>query len=246
MSRLSANFGSWRKPLFAFAADAILRDVVNCQRSTPKLREGRQRPGKEDSKVNCRCPKCQALFDARSPSFGSQSVCPLCGGRFELDIFHIAHFELPRTIHVRLVDKSGLPIRLPQVIVLVSYGYNFPPLQTDDTGCVTVTAEMFHKAEADEVLTGIMDHKGDYTLLRYVTIRVPSAEELEVMGRLRKQSVWPMLPFEREIYGNRDRLCRVYAHNRNARVRPTTVRLDLAQAEGALDVPLSVAENVIA
>ena len=190
--------------------------------------------------MNCRCPKCQTFFFARSAAFGTQQVCSVCGNQFELDSDHIASFQLPEAIHVRIVDKSGLPICLPNVIVLVSYGYGFPPLQTDDRGCLTLTAEMFLKAQSDEFLTGIMDHKGNYSLNRYITLRVPSALELQEMGKRRKQSHWPILPFEEEIYGDIDSICHAYSHNNNGSVCPTTAKVDLLDAESTPDVSLDV------
>ena len=188
----------------------------------------------------CRCPKCRELFGTRCCEFGCQHACSSCGNQFNLDTDHIAHFELPQVINVRLVDKSGLPVRLGHVNILVTYGYTLPLLQTDDEGSLTVTVEMFQKAEADEISTGIMDHKGDYTLNRYVTVAVPSAADLQAMGRRRRQSGWVILPFEQELYGDLDRLCQAYVDNRNASVCPATEKVDLSITMGKVDVALNV------
>ena len=192
--------------------------------------------------ATCRCPECEALFEAESSGFGQEHTCTHCGAAFSLDTAHLAHFTLPNAVRIRLVDRSGSPARIPDVAVVVSYGYTLPPLLTDNNGCLSVTSEMFDKAQAEAISTGLMD-RGDYSLARFITIDVLSADELAAMGHARSQSGWQVLPFEQELYGDLDGLCRVYVQNANGSVMPAKVQVDLAQAQDPVDVQLCVVEN---
>ena len=154
------------------------------------------------------------------------------------------HFKLPETIRICLVDNSGLPLRLPKVVVLVSYGYAFPPLQTDDHGCLTVTAEMFRKAKSRQKRR--VRKRGTIRSIGTSRFESPLRQSWNLWGQRRKESRWPIMPFEQEIYKDLDSLCCAYTDNRNASVRPATLYVDLAQVEATVDVALDVAESIVA
>jgi hypothetical protein len=69
---------------------------------------------------------------------------------------------------------------------------------------------MFSKAERDHISTGIMDHRGDYSLNRYVRCRVLSQSDALAAATARVKSGWPILDFERELYGDLDTLGDAY------------------------------------
>lgn len=59
------------------------------------------------------------------------------------------------------------------VEVVAHYGYKNGPLYTNKEGKVVFTQESFKKAEEDEINSGLMDHKGKYSLNRFVSIKNP-------------------------------------------------------------------------
>ena len=190
-----------------------------------------------------RCPDCDSLFDAPSSDFGARRSCPSCGAKFVLDVAHMAHFSLPDVFRVQLVDASHSPVPLPRIVVLVRYGYSLPPLATDVGGALSVTGGMFRKAEADEISTGLMDHRGDYSLNRYVSVVVPTPGALCDIRKTREQSHWPILQFEAELYGNLGNMLDLLTNNRNATVSPAQVQVDLAEAQCIVYVPVCVVDN---
>lgn len=194
--------------------------------------------------ITCRCPQCQTLFDVRSDDFGSVYRCPVCRAEFVLDRNHLARFQVPRILRIHLVDEGGLPVCLENIAVLVSRGYMLPPLLTDEKGTISIPIEMFLLAQADEISTGLMDHKGDDSLNRYLSIDVPSPSQLRALGEGRRQSGWPILPLEAELYGDLDRLCAVYDSNNNALVCPSRMQMDLSRGKEEMDVPIRVRQNV--
>lgn len=155
-----------------------------------------------------RCPTCNAVFSDRADSVGSSVRCVNCSNGFTLDIEHLAHFLLPMELEVQVRHSSGAAV--PDCPVLISYGYDLPPLRTNSQGSISVLRQAFEKSQADEVSTGLMDHKGDYSLGRFVRIRVPSRQEAIRLSHGRRHSGWPILAFERELYRNLESLLMAY------------------------------------
>lgn len=125
----------------------------------------------------CICPNCQTLFKASSSVFGEKYRCANCGFEFNLDVVNLARFQLPKIIHIRLLNSEGTAFTKFSVPIMIEYGYHLPPLRSDSFGKVTVTQEMFLKAQQDEISSGIMDHKGDYSLNRFARIKVLGRSE---------------------------------------------------------------------
>ena len=188
----------------------------------------------------CRCPDCEKLFDVASSAFGTPYSCPSCGATSVLDVAYLAHFSLPDILRIQLVDVSHSPFQVPRIVVLVRYGYSLPPLATDAFGTLSVTADMFHKAEEDEVSTGIMDHMGDYSLNRYVSVTIPSPQVLRTIQKAREQSPWPILQFEAELHQDLPRMLNLLANNGNANVTPAQVQVDLAEAQSTVEISVCV------
>ncbi len=157
-----------------------------------------------------------------------------------LDSNQIAHFELPEEIRIEIVEADRRPWAGPSVPVLLRRGYSLPPLKTDDRGRLRVTKEAFQRAETDEVSTGLMDHRGDYSLVRYVEVSVPSTEQELAMATARRNSGWPILAFEKVIYGSLDRLLAAYVPPAAGRVMPTHAVVDLARNDKEVDLVLNV------
>lgn len=124
----------------------------------------------------CRCPKCNKLQQVKSQEFGKSFSCNNCHHKVILDIIHLAHFSLPKEIHLQLVGKNNLPLKLSGVAIFADYGYRVGPNFTDKDGKTVFTKFSFEKAEKEEIMSGLMDHKGDYSLSRYLTILVPSKQ----------------------------------------------------------------------
>lgn len=143
--------------------------------------------------INCRCPKCSEVHNAKSSHFGELATCPNCGLRHRLGTEHLAHFALPEIVAVSLKDQLAQSVQLPNVVISIEYGYSLPPLQTDRNGQLSITRDMFEKAEHDEVSTGLQDHKGDYSLNRYIRVAVLSPGELKHLAEARESSGWPGL-----------------------------------------------------
>jgi hypothetical protein len=117
---------------------------------------------------------------------------------------------------------------------MVRYGYQLPQLLPDEKGRIVITKEMFLKAEQEEMTIGIMDHKGDYSLNRYVRIRVPGRSEALRMANARASSGWPILDFEKELYGSMQALISAYAPGED--IAPMGKMVDLARKLSAVDV----------
>src|SRR5512144_1381896 len=138
----------------------------------------------------CMCPSCKAFFSAPSSAFGEIYRCASCGSEFKLDTVHLARYKLPRIIHIQLQNADGAPFTRFAVPVMVAYGYHLPPLLSNRHGQVTITKEMFLKAERDEISTGIMDHKGDYYLNRFISIRILGKDQASKASNARANSPW--------------------------------------------------------
>lgn len=186
----------------------------------------------------CICPNCNTPFSASSSAFGENYRCSTCGFEFKLDTKHLAHYQLPNVIHIQLQDINEQPFTRFSVPVLVSYGYEFPPLRSNPEGQILITKEMFLKAQRDEVSTGIMDHKGDYSLNRFIQIKIPGRSEAVALANSRLGSQWPILDFEKELYNNIDSLGAAYVPEED--VVPVETVVDLSKTNGVVTLELIV------
>ena len=161
-----------------------------------------------------------------------------CGSEFRLDVVHLAHYELPRSIHVQLQNIDGTPFTRFAVPVMVEYGYRLPPLLSNAAGQIMITKEMFLKAEQDEISTGIMDHKGDYLLNRFIRIRILGKDQSTAASNARSNSPWHILPFEKELYGNMRSLVTAYIPDED--IIPTEMNVDLSKANDVVNLEMRV------
>jgi hypothetical protein len=190
--------------------------------------------------VDCRCLKCGHLFRAATSDFGRQVSCRRCRFSRILDTDAIAHFELPDELRISVRETDGHPWRGPAIPVFLRHGYRLPPILIDESGRLAVTKEMFRRSEHDEVSMGLMDHRGEYSTVRHVEISVPSTEQGLAMANARKNSGWPILPYEKSIYGSLENLLAAYVPLEVAQVTPTHATLDLATAAPQMAVVLKV------
>jgi hypothetical protein len=182
------------------------------------------------------CPSCKTLV--RISRVGDSSRCPICGTAFAADAELLARFNLPRFIRVRLCGADGKAFTDFPVPVFVDYGYRLPPLLTDRQGELTISSNTFAKAKRDEVATGLMDHKGDYALNRYVRIIIRSRAQALAVAKDRAASGWPATAFEEELYGNLEALCA--AHVPPQEITPTEAIIDLAEGKTIVERSLLV------
>ncbi len=186
----------------------------------------------------CRCPDCQTVFPVLSSAFGQRFRCDACGSEFVLDIVHLARYQLPNMIRIQLRKTDGTAFTEPSVPVIVDYGYQLPPLRSDSSGQVLITREMFSKAERDEISTGIMDHKGDYSLGRYIRVRILARSDAIAASKARATSGWPILDFERELYSDLNLLVAAYVSNED--IAPVEAIIDLSRGPSTVDLEITI------
>lgn len=119
----------------------------------------------------CRCPGCKALFEAGSGDFGNEFQCARCSWKALLDVEHLAKFSLPEEICVQMA-VGGRELAIAGKSVVADYGYKIGPVLTDSTGKAFFNKSQFEKAQYDEIMSGLMDHKGNYSLSRYIRFSV--------------------------------------------------------------------------
>jgi hypothetical protein len=171
------------------------------------------------------------LFPAASRQFGTEFRCPLCGHTFELDTGHLARFELPATIVVRLSCPGRRPEEMADVVVLAEYGGLLPPVRTDRQGEARFAKEVFLKHIQQNAEVGLMEARGkDYGLIRFVRFIIPDTALLSDIAARRKSSGWPILSLERELFGDIDGLVDAYLHNRNGMFSRVDCTVDLYKA----------------
>ena len=170
--------------------------------------------------------------------FGKSSVCPSCHFVFTIDTEHLAQFELPEAIEIKVLDENELAIS--NVIIFVSYGYFLPPLRTNENGFCTLTKEMFVKSEQDEISTGLMDHKGDYSLNRYIKIQVPTQTQISDYVMRRKNSGWSLLPFEAEYFQDFNSFAEICSHSNQFITEPVTKRIDIENVNKSIQLTITV------
>jgi menaquinol-cytochrome c reductase iron-sulfur subunit len=120
--------------------------------------------------IQCRCPSCCGIFDAKSSAFGIESVCPLCGHKFVLDINILAHFQFPEEMVISLTDLNGQPVRQSGIRVKSKHGFHLLDVETDSDGIARITKQHYEQSMMEWDSFSIMDHPGDYSLVRYVTL----------------------------------------------------------------------------
>ena len=126
----------------------------------------------EEDMTECRCPSCSRLFVAASSDFGDETGCLSCGHKFVLDIDRLACFEFPSEIVVQLADSLGKPVQIPGCKVQAKRGFPLGDVWTDDEGTARITRDHYERSRMEWTSWLIMDHPGDYSLVRYVTIWV--------------------------------------------------------------------------
>lgn len=178
--------------------------------------------------VSIRCPECEMLLECPSTSFGNQLRCAACATVFMPDTAHLAKFTLPDSLTVELRTSDGHLFTGHHIPVVAEYGYLLPPLLTSGEGRLELTKEMFQRAEKEQLDAGLMDRKGDYSLNRYVRLRIMSGDEGREAGRLRLASGWPPTDFEKAFYGSIESLADAYVSE--VKVKASETRVDLAFA----------------
>jgi hypothetical protein len=189
----------------------------------------------------CICPSCKAFFSAPSSAFGENYRCISCGAEFKLDVVHLARYKLPSIIRIQLQSTDGTPFIRFAVPVMVEYGYHLPPLLSNRDGQITITKEMFVKAERDEISTGIMDHKGDYSLNRFIHLRILGKNQSIRASNARANSPWPILPFEKELYSNMRSLAAAYILAED--IIPIEMNVDLSKANDMVNLEMRVSTS---
>lgn len=124
--------------------------------------------------IECRCPKCQSLFTARTADFGTAVSCTSCGRSFLLDTdaLVLPHYEFPLQIIVQLADTTGAPIALSGIEVQAERGFRLVPVLTDASGAAVITRDHYERSKVEWDSWSIMDHPGDYSLIRHITLWV--------------------------------------------------------------------------
>ena len=188
----------------------------------------------------CRCPHCGSVFEASSSSFAKDFECPTCARSFVLDIDHIARFEFPELLAIRVVESDGRDWQGPALPVLVRRGCRLPPLRSDGNGCVSVSREMYERATQEWVATDLMGAKGDYSCERFIEVQVPTISEGIAIASQRGKSGWPISPLEQSLYGDRESLLQAYALPLEADVGSAQTTIDLATSAPTFHVTISV------
>jgi menaquinol-cytochrome c reductase iron-sulfur subunit len=124
--------------------------------------------------IKCRCPSCCSIFGVKSSDFGTDSACPSCGHRIVLDNNLLAHFQFPNKIDIKLTDLNGQPVRQSGIRVKSKHGFCLLDIETDSEGTASITRQHYERSKIkwlDDSFS-IMDHPGDYSVVRYITIWV--------------------------------------------------------------------------
>ena len=185
-----------------------------------------------------RCPDCRTIFTVSASAFGQEFLCKSCSSKSLIDTDFLARFQLPEIIRIQLLTPEGTPFTSFPVPVMIDYGYQLPPLLTDSAGQLVISRDMFAKAQRDEISTGIMDHRGDYSLRRYILCKIPSESDARAASKARATSGWPILDFERELYGDFERLLDAYIPPSAVTRAESTI--DLAEEKDVVNLGLII------
>jgi len=80
-------------------------------------------------------------------------------------------------------------------------------------------------------------------MVRHVEVWVPSTAQGLSMAAARQSSGWPILPFEKALYGNLDGLLSAYVPPQQAHVAPTRAEIDLATTRNDIKVVVKVSRE---
>jgi hypothetical protein len=161
--------------------------------------------------LSCRCRECKNIFESPSSDFGKKYHCVHCGNEFMLDPQDLVHYHLPKIIEIQVITNEGLPFTEFAVPILVDYGYCTPPLKTDEKGHIVITQELLLEAKQEEISGDIMGSKyNDYSLNRYLILRVLSQKIGSQKASARMNSGWPLSDQEKRIYGNMEKLVEAF------------------------------------
>lgn len=181
--------------------------------------------------ADCICPKCGELFAVASRRFGTGFHCPVCSHEFQLGVDHLARFQLPGMIVIRLVSPGCRPEEMADIVVLADYGGQLPPIRTDRRGEARFPRELFLKHIRQNAEAGLMeDRDRDYGLIRFIRFTVSDAVLLAEIAERRKSSGWPILSLERELFGDLNGLLNAYTQNANALFKRAECVVDLYRA----------------
>jgi len=127
--------------------------------------------------IQCRCPKCSALFQIKAGQFGQAITCNTCSHSWVLDTDCIARYSLPKVVTIYIEDAGGS--RIPNKPFCVEYNHPVLFAETDQHGTALVTEEMIRCGLSDFISRdGIMDHIcDDPSCQRYLHISVDSKRE---------------------------------------------------------------------
>ena len=145
--------------------------------------------------IECRCPFCRCLFREVSSDFGAELSCSSCGRRLMLDTDVLAHFEFPSDITVRLADSLGGPVRVRGVTIKATRGFVLGDVETDAEGSARITRDHYERSQMDWYSWSIMDHPGDHSLNRFVTLwaegpRTFGPERIDLEHSGQNPTVW--------------------------------------------------------
>ena len=190
--------------------------------------------------MDCRCPSCLQLFKAASHDFGERFQCAACGYTDTLDDEHLARFDWPHRLLIQVRSPGKVEWDRGPVTILVSRGFLFfPPLLTAHDGKLAITKEMFQRGAWEEASTDIMGRR-DVNLVRNIKIMVPSFDEATRLMTMRRDSGWPALEWEAELYGDMWGL--LWAYTSGAVAQPSSIErsIDLTQGRDEVEVILDL------
>ena len=130
--------------------------------------------------MDIRCPKCKKLFPVTSSDFGNQSNCPHCNNNFLIDTEHLPHFNLPEKITIKSKSSNQK--------IIIKYGYKLET-KTNNNSITTITKKQLKEAEHEEIMSGLMDHKGDYSLNRYLKVESNNNSEIIDLEENKKEII---------------------------------------------------------
>jgi hypothetical protein len=187
----------------------------------------------------CLCSGCKSIFECSLSQFGELYRCPDCGFEFKPDTQNLAHYNLPDAIKIQLVSKEGAPFIDFSVPVMVDYGYYVPPILSDKTGRVVITGEVLFEAKREYISTGIMDYKyDDYSLNRFVIIRINDKKEASQISKKRLGSGWPISNLEKKLYHNMDKLAAAFIPLED--IVPVEKFIDLSQEKHPAELEITI------
>ena len=112
-----------------------------------------------------------------------------------IDTNLLAHFEFPSEIVVLLADSRGDAVRLSDVKVQAKRGFVMKEVWTDAEGAARISKDHSKRSQMEWASWSIMDHPGDYSLVRFVTLWVEGPrsfgpEQLDLENAGPKPTVW--------------------------------------------------------